>query len=373
VCHPMNRMKRTKKAIRVFLYFVGGLLLIIIGLVVILWIKSPGVTDPITDVNGQTITGSIASIEKVTLGNVEQFLIIRGADITKPVMLFLHGGPGSPEMIFMKNTNKVIENDFVMVYWEQRGAGKSYSKETPVESMNIEQLISDTKELSEMLAKRFEKEKIYVMGHSWGSLLGILTAHRHPELFHAYVGVGQVCHQYKGEQISFEWVKEQANKHNDADAIEALAAMNFPDSLANSDVWLDFLSVERNYVMQFGGGVTHEMRKVWPIIKMILNAKEYTFREKMNYMPASMFSIKQLWTDVIKNNLFHEIDSMQVPVYIFQGAHDYQTPTSLAKEFYDQLKAPKKEFFTFQNSAHSPMMEEVERFNLLVKENIQKN
>ena len=366
-------MNRLKKTTRVFLYFVGGLLLIIIGLAVILWVKSPGITDPITDANGQTNANSIASIEKVTLGNVEQFLIIRGADITKPVMLFLHGGPGSPEMVFMRNTNMAIENDFVMVYWEQRGAGKSYSKQIPVESMNIEQFISDTKELSEMLAKRFKQEKIYVMGHSWGSLLGILTAHRYPELYHAYVGIGQVCHQYKGERISMEWVKEQADKHNDKDAIEALAAMNFPDSLANSDVWLDFLSVERNYVMQFGGGVTHEMRNMWPIIKMILNAKEYTFGEKMNYMPASIFSIKQLWTEVIDKNLFHEIDSMQVPVYIFQGAHDYQTPSSLAKEFYDQLKAPQKEFFTFENSAHSPMMEEAARFNRIVREKIQKN
>ncbi len=360
--------KLIKKIVKVFLYFVAGLLVIILGLAATLWIKSPGKADPITDLKGETIIGSISTIEKITLGGQEQYLIIRGADTTKPVMLFLHGGPGSPEFAFMKKANQAIENDFVMVYWEQRGAGKSYSEQIPVESMNLSQFISDTRELSELLAKRFKQEKIYIMGHSWGSFLGILTAHQYPELFHAYFGIGQVCYQFKGEQISFEWVKKQASKYNNADAVEALSEMSFPDSLANSNTWLDFLMVERNYVTQFGGGGTHKMRGMWPMIKMVLDAKEYTFGEKMNYMSGSLFSLKHLWSDVINKNLFYSIDSMQVPVYIFQGIHDYQTPYSVAKDFFDQLKAPEKEFFTFENSAHSPVMEEVDKFNSIVRE-----
>jgi len=255
-----------------------------------------------------------------------------------------------------------------MVYWEQRGAGKSYSKNIPIESMNLEQFISDARELSEYLAKRFNQKKIYIMGHSWGSFLGILTAYQYPELFHAYFGIGQVCYQYKGEQISFEWAKEQANKQNNQKAIKTLSKLTFPDSLAGIDKWQNFLMVERNYVTQFGGGVTHEMTGMWPVVKMVLDLKEYTFREKMNFMPGSLFSLKYLWADVINKNLFNDIDSMQVPVYIFQGKLDYQTPYSVAKDFYNQLKAPQKEFFTFENSAHSPLMEEVEKFNSLVLE-----
>ena len=360
--------KTLKKIIKVLLYIVGGLLVIILGLAVILWIKSHGKADPITDLNGKTLTGSISTIEKMTLGGQEQYIIVRGADSTKPVMLFLHGGPGSPEIALMKNANQAIEHDFVMVYWEQRGAGKSYSKHIPVESMNLAQFISDTRELSEILAKRFKKEKIYIMGHSWGSFLGILTAYQHPELFHAYLGVSQVCYQYKGEQISFEWVKEQANKHNNEDAVEALSEISFPDSLSNSDVWLDFLMVERRYVTQFGGGVTNDMTGMWPVIKMVLDTKEYTFGEKINFMSASMYSLKHLWPDEINKNLFNDIDSIHVPVYIFQGIHDYQTPYSVAKDFFDQLKAPQKEFFTFKNSAHSPIIEEVDKFNSIVRE-----
>ena len=356
-----------KKFFKILLYIIGGLVLIILILAVTMWIKSPGKSDPITDSSGNIISGSISTIEQVMLGGMEQYLIIRGADTTKPVMLFLHGGPGSPEFAFMKKTNLEIENDFIMVYWEQRGAGKSYSKDIPIESMNLEQFISDTQELSEILAKRFKQEKIYLMGHSWGSFFGILTAHKYPKLFHAYIGIGQVCHQYKGEQISFEWVKDQAERHNDKDAIEALSKISFPDSLADSETWFDFIMVERNHVQKFGGGVTHEMSGMWPVIKMVLDTKEYTFGEKINFMSGSLFSLEHLWPDVVNNNLFNEIDSMQVPVYIFQGKYDYQTPTSLAKDFYDQLKATKKYYFTFENSAHSPIMEEVDKFNTIIR------
>jgi pimeloyl-ACP methyl ester carboxylesterase len=359
-----------KKIFKIFGYVVVLLLIIVLGLTVTLWIKSPGKAIPITGLNGEVVPGSISTIEKVMLGGQGQYLIIRGKDSTKPVMLFLHGGPGSPEFAFMNKTNRSIEKDFVMVYWEQRGAGKSYSKDIPPESMNLKQFISDTRELSQLLAKRFKKDKIYLMGHSWGSFLGILTANLYPDLFYAYCGVGQVANQYKGEQISFEWVKEQANKLQDEDAIKALSEMTFPDSLADSKAWMDFLMVERNYVMKFGGGVTHEMTSMLPVLKMVLETKEYTIKDKVNFMSGSLFSLKTLWPDVVNKNLANEIDSMQVPVYIFQGVYDYQTPYSVAKEFFDQLKAPKKEFFTFENSAHSPVMEEVDKFNTILREKV---
>ncbi len=239
--------------------------------------------------------------------------------------------------------------------------------------MTVDQFISDTKDLSEMLAERFNKEKIYLTGHSWGSLLGILTADKYPELYYAYIGVGQVCNQYKGEQISFEWVKEQAKINKDEKAVEELSEMSFPDSTASIEKWVDFLMVERIYVTRFGGGVTREMTGMWPVIKMVLDTKEYTIQDKFNFMSGSLFSLEQLWLEVIKKNLHNDIDSMQVPVYIFQGKYDYQTPYSVAKEFYDQLKAPKKDFFTFKNSAHSPIMEEPDKFNDLLRKIVEEN
>jgi pimeloyl-ACP methyl ester carboxylesterase len=356
-----------KKFLKVVLCLFGSILLVLLGLVIAFWLRSPGKAMPITNPEGKTLPGSISSIEKVILGGVEQYLIIRGADSTAPVMLFLHGGPGSPEFAFMNNTNKAIEENYVMVYWEQRGAGKSWSKLTPVESMNREQFISDTRELAEFLSKRFNREKVFLMGHSWGSLLGISTAHRYPELFHAYFGIGQVAHQYRGERVSFDWMTEKAHKRNDEKALQWISAVSFPDSLADAGEWKDFLMNERKFVAKYGGAF-RGMKSMLPLIKMVLDAKEYTLRDKINYQRGAMFSLETMWLDVINANLFTEIDSMQVPVYFFHGVHDYQTPYVVAKEFYDQLKAPEKGFFKFENSAHSPLMEEVEKFNLLVRE-----
>jgi pimeloyl-ACP methyl ester carboxylesterase len=358
-------MKR--KFLKALLYFLGILATLIIALTITLWVKSPGVTQTILDAHKKPVESSISEIEKVILGGQEQYIIIRGADKTKPVMLFLHGGPGSPEVAFIKHFNSEIENDYVMVYWEQRGAGKSYSKKIPAGTMNLQQMIADTRELSEYLINRFGCEKIYLMGHSWGSLLGMQTAYLYPDLYDAYFGIGQVCHQYMGEQLSYSWTLDQAVERNDTKAIELLENLGVPDSTGNIDQWLNYLMKQRRYVNKYGGGTTREMPGMWPLVKIVMNSGIYTLGEKLNFMNASMFSLEHMWLDVINSNLFTDIDSMQVPVYILHGTYDNTTPFPLAKEFYEQLKAPQKGFFSFENSAHSPIMEEPEKFNSILR------
>ncbi|MDO9634192.1 MAG: alpha/beta hydrolase [Paludibacter sp.] len=355
------------KILKTMLYFLSAIALLIVLTMITLWIKSPGVSEMITDADGNIVESSISVIEQVTLGGQEQYIIIRGVDKSKPIMLFLHGGPGSPEAAFIKHFNPDIEHDYVMVYWEQRGAGKSFSKCIPPESMSLRQLISDTHELSEYLVNRFNREKIFLIGHSWGSLLGILTAYQNPELYHAYFGIGQVSHQFKGEQISCNWALDQAVERNDTKAIKTLKNLNFPDSTAGIDKWMKYLMMERRFVNRYGGGTTREITGMWPLVKLVLNSEIYTFSEKMNFMNSSMFSLKSMWLDVINTNLFNEIDSMKVPVYMFHGKYDYTTPYPLANDFYQQLKAPQKGFFLFENSAHSPIMEEPEEFNVILR------
>lgn len=350
------------------LYVIGALLFIIAILAIYMKVISPGRADPIVGTDGNELAGSISEIQKIQIGGVDQYLIIRGTDASRPVMLFLHGGPGSPETIFMKHYNQAIENNFVMVYWEQRGAGKSYTKDIPSESMTFAQMVTDTREVAEYLAMRFGQEKVFLMGHSWGSLLGILTAHEHPECFHAFFGVGQVAQQYRAERISLEWVLDQARERQDDRSVKALAALSFPDSLADSNTWIKYLMRQRNYVNRFGGGITRETTGMWPLVKMVLKAREYTMSDKLNFMKASMFSLEHLWEGVMRTDLFHAIDSMQVPVFIFQGKYDYQTPHVVARAFYEQLRAPKKDFFTFGEAAHSPNMEDPTRFNAIISE-----
>ncbi|MFO7754605.1 MAG: alpha/beta hydrolase [Bacteroidales bacterium] len=357
---------------KILLYIAGGLLLIVLGIIIVLWIKSPGKTEATRDAEGRILTAGMSGIEKVNIGNIDQYLIIRGADTAKPVMLFLHGGPGSPEFSFMKEMNPSIGNDFLMVYWEQRGSGKSFSKNIPGESMTMEQMVSDTRELSEMLCRRFNRDKIYLAGHSWGSLLGIKTAYRYPELYHAFIGIGQVAHQYRAEKLSFEWIREQAEKSQDDKALGKINGLIFPDSLATSAEWKSFLMPERRFVNKYGGGTTRDMTSMWPAVKIVLRTKEYTLGDKINYGRGNMYSLDKLWSDVINTNLFNSIDSMEVPVYIFQGIHDYQTPYLVAKEFFEQLKAPEKNFYTFENAAHSPVFENPDRFNEILRTEVLK-
>ncbi len=361
-----------KKFLKIFLYAVGGLLLIILGIIIVLWLKSPGKAEALRDAEGRRLTAGMSEIEKVKLGKLDQYLIIRGADTTKPVMLFLHGGPGSPEFSFIKEMNPSIENDFLMVYWEQRGSGKSFSKNIPDESMTMEQMVSDTRELSEILCRRFNRDKIYLAGHSWGSLLGINTAYRYPYLYHAFIGIGQVAHQYRAEKVSYEWIREQAEKRKDDKALAKINNMTFPDSLSTSGEWKDFLTKERSFVNKYGGGISRDMRSMWPAIKIVFNTKEYTLGDKINFGRGNMYSLDKLWSEVIDTNLFNSIDSMEVPVYIFQGKYDYQTSHVVAKEFYEQLKAPEKAFYTFENAAHSPVFENPDRFNEILRNEVLK-
>ena len=365
--HLFTASEMKKKIIKTILYGIIAIVLILILSTVALWIKSPGVTESITDSQGKLVEGSISVIEKVMIGGQEQYIIIRGVDKSKPIMLFLHGGPGSPEVAFIKHFNRDIENDFVMVFWEQRGAGKSYSNDIPPESMNLDQMVADTRELSEYLVNRFNREKIFLMGHSWGSFLGIISAYHNPELYYAFLGIGQVCHQFKGEQISYRWALDQALERNDTKAIKTLKTLNFPDSTDSINKWMNYLMMERRFVNHYGGGTTREIAGMWPLVKLVLNSGIYTLSEKSNFMNASIFSLESLWLDVINTNLFDKIDSMRVPVYLFHGIYDYTTPYPVAKDFYNQLKAPQKGFFSFEYSAHSPIMEEPEKFNSILR------
>jgi pimeloyl-ACP methyl ester carboxylesterase len=360
-----------KRVFRVLLSVLAAILGLTIILAVIIFFKSPGSPQPVKGSNNEPLPQSISTIEKVSLGDYEQYLIIRGADSTLPVMLFLHGGPGSPELPF-RQMNPGLEKSFIMVYWEQRGACKSYSRNLPEKTMRLDQMISDTRELSEMLCTRFHKNKIYLLGHSWGSELGILTAFKYPELYQAYIGVGQVGNQYQGEKISFEWTKEQAAVLKDTKAAEKLDKLIFPLSNGDSEAWTDFLSVERKYVNKFGGGVARNIHSMAVPVKMVLNTREYTFRDKFNYMAGNLYSLRQLWPEVIDKDLTTIIDSMRIPVFIMQGKYDYQTPYVVAKQFYDHLKAPRKEFVTFENSAHSPIFEETDKFNSFLNETVLK-
>lgn len=362
-------MKLVKFALKTAAALTALVALALLLLVGYLWLKSPGEAQPITDVDGVVVPGSISAIETVMLGGIEQRMIVRGRNADAPVMLFLHGGPGSPEYPFFRKTNLGLEDSFVMVYWDQRGSGMSYSSDIPEDSMTVDQFIADTAELSRLLAERFGKEKIYLMGHSWGTMLGILTAQRYPELYHAYFGTGQVGYQYEGERLSLDWTRQQATEAQDDDAIAALADITLPAQDAPIEDWLGYMTHQRVWLDRFGGGIMHGLPNgTKKVLGWVMDTPEYTLMDKLNYMRGTRFSATLLWDEVARTNLIEDLGPLEIPVIILEGAYDYQTPYPLANALFDTIEAPEKHFYSFENSAHSPLFEEPERFNALVLE-----
>lgn len=338
-------------------------------LVVSLLIISPGKTESFKDDSGVIIEGSVAETVKLKLGGMDQYVIIRGRDTKQPVLLFLHGGPGSPEVSFFSKLYPELEETFIVAHWEQRGSGKSYSKEIPDESMTLDQFVEDAHQLTEYLKERFNRDKIYIMGHSWGSQLGMHVIAKYPEDYHAYLGVSQVVNTRESERISYDWTLEEAKKRDDEKAIKVLQNLEFPSS-NDADEWLKYVSTQKKFVTRYGG-TTHSNIN---FIKYFILAKEYTLKEKLYFINSNaLYSLRHLWDYLINTNLIEDIPEVDVPVFIFQGVYDYHTPYILAKEYYDNLKAPVKKFYTFENSAHNPHFEEKDKFHDIIINDVLKN
>jgi pimeloyl-ACP methyl ester carboxylesterase len=354
-----------KKLMKIVLFSASSIIALLLLLLLILFIQSPGKPRPFIDKNGNRLPGTIASIETVRINGLDQKMIIRGRDTTKPVLLYLHGGPGSPEFPFVRQFNSGIEDLFVVCYWDQRGSGLSYSDNIAPETMTLSQFIEDTREVSKYLIKNFKRDKIFLLGHSWGTVLGSFTAQKYPEYFYCLISVGQVARQGQSELLSYNYVLSKAKDLNDRKAINSLEKIG-PPPYSDPAKGIDNMIKERKYVTKYGGAIKYGNFYA-EAVKALSSCREYSLMDKVNYIKGMRFTLNFFWDDIIKSDLFRDIPTQQIPVYIMQGTNDYQTAYSVAKEYFDTLKAPVKEFFTFDNSAHSPVFEEPEKFEEILK------
>lgn len=322
-------------------------------------------TPQFKDSFGNIIPGSIAKLEQIELGGVKQWILIRGRNINNPILLFLHGGPGSSVMPLIRHYNRELENHFIVVNWEQRGAGKSYSRKLSEEDLTLEQYIADAYELINMLRKRMNKDKIFLVGHSWGSILGVYLVQRYPELFHAFIGVGQGVNGMENEKISYQYTLTMARETNNKKALRDLEKMGNPpvyiDTYFAGD-WFDHLRKQRKWLLRMGGCL-YNKRSYRGFIKYFLISPEYTIIDLINWIKGNIFSVKAMWGEIMEVNLPEQVPSLKVPVYFLMGKHDYNTPVELVISYYEKLDAPVKEIVWFEYSAHSPIFEEPEKFN----------
>ncbi|MHA1942274.1 MAG: alpha/beta fold hydrolase, partial [Candidatus Hodarchaeales archaeon] len=263
-------MKRILQIIKWVAYILAGLMLIVfISLLVYrTYLKN---STEIETANG------ISSLEEITLGGLKQWIFIRGKDQKNPVLIFLHGGPGAPApgMPSSRNLDAELIKHFTVVHWDQRGAGKSYNRDIPVNSMTIDRLVEDCNELIEYVRNRFNTQKVFIVAHSSGSVIGIKTAHKYPEKIYAYVGVGQIINHYLQLKISHNFIVEEAKKSGDVKIQNAIEAIGPPPYDTPEKAFK-----MQNYVFRFGG-VIHDnsIKQIGGLLLSFFTSPEYSLSE----------------------------------------------------------------------------------------------
>jgi pimeloyl-ACP methyl ester carboxylesterase len=233
------------------------------------------------------------------------------------------------------------------VQWDQRGAGKSFGENTPVETMNVAQFISDAHALVEILRKRFNKEKIYLAGLSWGSYLGILLAKRYPQLFSAYVGMGQIVDVQKAREITGTYLRAHAHEVGNQEALRDLEAKG--------------RNAHETWLFAFGNEL-YDKTSWLPLLAAGLFSPQYTLHDVMNVAKGPQFSGKHMKYNAIKGEIMDEVTEFALPVCFFTGRYDYVTPTELVWAYCEKLRAPRKQIVWFEHSAHFPFFEEPKKF-----------
>lgn len=310
-----------------------------------------------------TAPEGIESLERIRIGGVDQWVLIRGRDRRNPVMLYLHGGPGAPIIPSARDVGVKagLEQHFVMVYWDQRGSGKSFDAGVPASAMTIDQFVADAHDLTELLRQRFNAPKIYLLGRSWGSIIGVLTAQRYPDLFYAYIGVGQVVNVRENERLSYQFALDRARATANQQAIQDLTAIGAPP--------YDYkkLLVERKWVRAFGG-LLHEQGQAEGFVNLgtiglFAATPEYSLGDLLNSARDPYYSLRLLWNDkLLQVDLFSQAPILKVPVYLLEGRYDETAPSSIAERYYQQLQAPQKALIWFDDSAHMVEFEQPQPF-----------
>jgi len=293
----------------------------------------------------------------VSIGGEKQYVETLSKSNNNPVLLFIHGGPGQPETPLLRYFNSELTDAFTLVIWEQRGAGKSFQNNPNPENMTLEQLISDAHELTLLIKKKYNKNKIFIAGFSWGSIIGMNLALKYPDDYIAYVGISQVINMNKGMEISQKWIETKAKLNHDTSTLNVLRRLRFKDpTLCNGDFNCFLKQFE---LLTMYDGIVYNKETEIEIEKAKTAYMDY---KSYNWNKAMLFSFKQLEKDLFSTD-FTEINQIKIPVYFIQGRYDWNVPSVLVETFFQNISAPSKQIIWFEYSGHNPLDEEAKKFN----------
>jgi pimeloyl-ACP methyl ester carboxylesterase len=290
-----------------------------------------GVTQSLSakTIHPAVITG-INTTETIPIGGIKQYISLRGDDITKPILLFLHGGPGGSLMDLSNSISRQLREHFIVVQWDQRQTGRTLQQNSSPLPLTINQFQEDTREMIGYLLKKFEQKKIFLAGYSWGNVMGFHIAEKYPQLLHAYIAISPVINQLESERITLAMLKQKAEKEGNEKEIQELSLVKIPFENGKQ------LFYSRKWLFAFDG---QPMR----------NSDTASL---INYFTQWSATWLPVWNESLNRNLIKELPVINCPVYFFVGKKDYQTHFSIAEQYYLQLTAPRKTLFWFDKSAH---------------------
>lgn len=341
--------------------FIAGIIFAGVGLSALAFLASDryAATPTIKDLQGEIIPESVASLERVQLGDTDQWITVRSKDKNNPILLFLAGGPGWGELAWTRLHLSGLEDHFIVINWDQPGAGKSYRTASPRE-LSLERYLSDAVELVELLQLRSGQSKIYLLGESWGSYLGVRLVQMHPEYFYAYIGSGQIVNFTENDIFTYRFALEIAQQHRDEEIFNKLTE-NGPPPYYGVNGCLKYWAY-MNYLNRYmyastpgGGTPTKDLMDV-------LYAPEYSLMDKINWPLGAFSGFYSFYPSLNGRDLKVEAPRLDIPVYFVHGRYDRNSMPALIEQYYEALDAPSKKLIWFKNSRHTPHYEETGKF-----------
>jgi pimeloyl-ACP methyl ester carboxylesterase len=303
----------------------------------------------------------------VVLGGLPQWIDVRGKDRANPLLLFVHGGPASPMSPTAWQFERPLQEYFTVVQWDQRGAGRTYAEGDPAvvgPTLTVDRYVADIVELAEHLTRRYGKRKVILAAHSWGTLIALKAAQARPDLFHAYVGIGQVIDGRENERISFAYGLASARRAGNAEAVKEMEAIApYPGDGA---ITRERIIVARKWP-QFYGGLTAYRSESSYYFRGGRLSPDYTDAQLGDIDQGSLLTLDRVIKDLVEARL-QVIDELKLPVFIFAGRHDYTTASEPVLKWMSTLKAPAKRVVFFEHSAHMVPWEEPGKFLITLVE-----
>lgn len=350
------------------IYLLGFIGLLVVGMMITLIVMSPGKPKQFLDEKGNKLTNSISEKIFLDINGSSQGLFIKGKNLNNPIILYPHGG--MPDYLLTERYPTHLEDNFTIVWWEQRNCGISQNSKTTKNKTTLNMLVDDTIELTKYLIKRFNKEKIYLMGHSGGTFLGIYVIDKAPELYKAYVGIAQMSDQLLSERIAYKYILNKYKELNNKKMIEYFENISFDDE---NDVPERYLKMRDKAMHELGIGTMRNIRNLFTDLFLpSLYFSEYTPIEKYHLWGSkSKSGVSQNWKEMVKMNLMKSKIKFKVPICFFHGLYDYTCSYELAKKYFEKISAPIKGFYTFDKSAHSPLFEEPEKMHHILANDVE--